>query len=446
MKRRVDGALVAVLGAGRSGQAAAKLALAEGARVVVLDGGDPGKLHGAAEALRAMGCEKVVLGDEADAFSGVLPDLAIQSPGINLRRPIVRQFTERGVPVIGELEFAAQRCGARMAAITGTNGKTTTTELVERVLRAGGLRATSAGNYGVPLSEIVVSGEAYDAIALEVSSFQLEAIETFRPEIGVWMNFAPDHLDRYDSVADYRAAKERMFENQQTGDWIVIQAPLAPIVANCPANVVTFSAFETADLMLNGTVIERSGVEALNYGALKLRGAHNAENVMAALAVGEIIGVSGDEVEAALRDYTAPPHRYELVGEHQGHEFINDSKSTNLHSLESSLRGQPDKVVLIAGGRNKGFDFASARGIVGENVSHAVLMGECGPEMASAWEGAVPCTVVPGLEEAVEESLRVARPKGAIIFSPGAASFDQFSNYIERGEVFRRLIDRLGSG
>ena len=332
-----------------------------------------------------MGVE-TVFGPEAAAFTAPV-DYVVQSPGIDPRETIVQQFFERGIPVFGEIEFAFRHFSAPIVAITGTNGKTTTTEMVGAVLSQAGLRAECAGNYGVPFSEIVLREEPQDAVALEVSSFQLELIERFRPRVAVWLNFAPDHMDRYTNLEEYREAKARIFERLGPEELVVIQTQIAAFADACPARKVTFSAFGDGDYtFFDGWILFR-GQRVFDFSATRLRGVHNAENVMAVLAIAEEFGISPETVADALRDYVAPAHRCELVGEINGHEFINDSKATNLHALESSLRGQLEPVVLIAGGKDKGLDFKEIREALPGKVSHAVLIGQTRERIARGLGG-----------------------------------------------------------
>jgi UDP-N-acetylmuramoylalanine--D-glutamate ligase len=399
-------------------------------------------LAGAGESLRGLGAE-TVFGPGAESFPGEV-DLVVLSPGIDGRERIVRQFTDRGVPVIGEIEFAFRHFPAPVVAITGTNGKTTTTEMVGEVMRAAGMRVACAGNYGVPFTEIVLRDEPQDAVALEVSSFQLETIERFRPKVAVFLNFAADHQDRYPSLEEYREAKMRIFENQEEGDVAVVQAALRDQVApRCRARLVTFGVFEPGEYDYADGWIRRRGERILEFAATRLRGLHNAENLMAVLAVAAEWGIGPERVAEALREYRPPAHRCEWVGSVAGHECINDSKATNLHALESSLRGQLEPVVLIAGGKDKGLDFAEVTAALAGKVTHAVLIGETRERIRAAWGGAVPCSLAGTLGEAVEEALARARPRQTILFSPGTSSFDMFANYEDRGDCFRREVRRL---
>lgn len=433
---------IAVLGAGKSGLAAAELARRSCEAVFVFDEGAPGKLGSTAAALKDLGVS-CRFGESASRnLSGI--DLAVLSPGIDPRRPVVTQFVENGIPVIGEIEFAWQHTKTPVVAITGTNGKTTTTEMTAAVLQAAGLRSVSAGNYGVAYSKIVLPDEPrYDVVSLEVSSFQMESITTFRPKVSVWLNFAPDHLDRYDSVDEYRAAKLHIFDYQTAEDWAVVQAPDLALLQGRSVQVRSFSGFGDADYSLRDGWILEKGNRVLNYGATRLRGVHNAENVMAVLAAVQPFGIGAAQVEAALRDYAAPAHRCEWVRTLRGHEFINDSKATNLHALESCLRGRTKPVVLIAGGKQKGLDFSQVSHLVARHVSHAVLIGQIREELAQVWSDKTNCHLCSSLEEAVRQAMEVAPEGQDIVFSPGTSSFDMFSGYEERGNVFKRAVNEL---
>ncbi len=432
---------IAVLGFGASGRGAARLALQRGANVTLLDSGTGPALAAAAAELEAEGVA-VGLG-AAGIPEGKRFDLAVLSPGIDPSCDLPRCFAAAGVPVIGEIEFAWRHQDKPVIAITGTNGKSTTTELVARLLAAGGWRTLPAGNHGRAFSDVVWAGDAIDVHTLEVSSFQLETIRTFRPRVAVWMNFAPDHLDRHPSLDAYFAAKARIFENQGEGDTAVVKLEdRRPPTAR--VRTVTFSAYSPgADFGFDGGWITHRGERVLDFGGTRLRGRHNAENLMAALAVGRALGVEWEVMAAAAREYRAPRHRCELVAVVEGREFINDSKATNLHALESCLRALPDPVVLIAGGKDKGLDFAPLRDLVGERATHVLAIGQLRSHLRDAWSGAAPVEACESLEAAVERGLAVSRPGQVVLLSPGTSSFDMFSGYEDRGDRFVKAVHRL---
>ncbi|MEO0444911.1 MAG: UDP-N-acetylmuramoyl-L-alanine--D-glutamate ligase [Verrucomicrobiota bacterium] len=443
-KTPFSGSRIAVLGAGLSGRSAASLAMRAGAsEVFVLDQAPGEKLAPARSELERIGAQAFF--GPAALESVPVVDLVVQSPGIDLASPLAQVFSQGGVPIYGEIEFAWQHSDLPMIAITGTNGKTTTTELASAMLRSVGKRCPCAGNYGVPLSEVVMEDDPpWDVISLEVSSFQLEAIHEFRPDVAVWLNFAPDHLDRYRTLQEYREAKQRIFEFQTSDDWAVVQAGEESALGDCPARRRTFHAFQEADYSFEKGWIHRDGHPVFDFQKTRMRGLHNAENLMAVLAALEHFGIQPEEVAPSLVDYAPPAHRCELISTFGGLDWVNDSKATNLHALESALRGRRERVVLIAGGKQKGLDFREVRELVEGTVDHAVLIGEIGEEIALAWEGAVTCTVEGELDKAVETALKVAKTGQSILFSPGTSSFDQFSGYGARGDAFKRAVLALG--
>ncbi len=438
---------IAVLGAGTSGLAAGRLASARGARVTVYDSAAPEKLAAAAAKLEASGLN-YVFGDAALASpQDASIDEVVVSPGIDLASDIAQTFSTCGAPLIGEIELA-WRCDpdTPVIAITGTNGKTTTTELVAHLLNGAGIRSVAAGNYGRAYTDVVNSDESYDVIALELSSFQLETVDRFHPGVAVWMNFAPDHMDRYRTVEDYRQAKLRIFENLEAGDLAVLNAAEIP-EATIAARRVTFSAFDdeldaAADWSLCDGSICRLGVPLLDYNATRLRGRHNAENLMAAMAAASQMGAPLEGMAASVADYVAPAHRCEFVGEIDGVSFINDSKATNLHALRSSLRGQEQPVVLIAGGKNKGLDYAELNDVLARSVSEVVAVGEMADSIIAAWSGVVPCQRAGSIAQAVSLAAAAADRGQTVLFSPGTSSFDMFTGYEARGEAFRESVQQ----
>lgn len=434
------GKKIAVLGGGASGIAAARLALAGGALVWVFDSADADGLSGARSELEASGIEMRCGQDALDVPDGI--DLIVVSPGIDRAVPLAQTFLKTGAKMIGEIEFAFQRDKRPVVAITGTNGKTTSTELLAHLLNGSGRRAVAAGNYGKPYSEVAMEPDAWDVVALEVSSFQLEEIDTFRPDVSVWMNFAPDHMDRYQALDDYRRAKMRIFENQTADDVAIVNAIDPP--EGIRARQIRFSAFSgKADYTYEAGGIYYHNELLVDFSSTKLHGRHNVENVMAALGAAMAMGTPFGAMEEALCQYEPPPHRYEKVGEINGVCYINDSKATNLHALESSLRGQDGRVVLIAGGKNKGLDYSGISGLVADKVSEVVAIGEMADAIVSSWQGRVSCRKAESLEQAVNIAAQLASKGQTVLFSPGTSSFDMFSGYVERGELFRGIVNEI---
>ncbi len=433
----LTGKHVAILGVGRSGRAAAALALREGASVSAWD-------SAGLEAFAEMpsGVEIHPNATEAEG-RGLVADLLVVSPGIDTYGSYVAAFSHGVGEVIGEVELAARYFTGRIIGITGTNGKTTTTELIERILSHAGLGGTACGNYGTPFAEVVLQATPPDVVALELSSFQLETIRTLHPLVAIWLNFAPDHMDRYPTVEAYRAAKLRIFENQTPADTAVVRT--GESLPNLAARLVTFSTTDrTATWYSVGTTIEHGGESLLDMERdTSLRGLHNAENAMAALAACDALGIFPAIMREALHGYAPPPHRCELIRTLDGVEYLNDSKATNLHALESALRSQTRPVILIAGGKEKGLDYSAVVPLLTAKALAAVTFGQISRPLAALFASAVPCEPVSTLADAVATARSLAPRGSTILLSPGTSSFDQFTGYEQRGNAFRDLVHQL---
>jgi len=415
-----SGKKAVVLGLGHSSEAAAALLLDQGAGVTVCESGDSSALREKAESLRARGA-RVLLGRDAESDPESY-DLAVLSPGIDPLVPLVQNVVAKKIPLIGELELAFQNCTCPVVAITGTNGKTTTTELTERILQGCGVRTMASGNIGLP-------------------SFQLETIQNFRPKVAAWLNLSANHLDRYPGMQEYRAAKLRIFENQTAEDFAVVNAinDLPPL----KASVITFSAVtDKADFTRRENSIFFRSEKILDQSATRLPGVHNAENIMAALGIGHALGMKMEAMVAAISDYAPPAHRCEFVRDLDGVRWINDSKATNLDAMAQAIRSASGSVVLIAGGKDKGFEFDENADLVRDRVRAAVLIGEMRHRIAKSWQS-TQCHCVDSLEEAVAAARRLANPADTVLFSPGTSSFDMFRNYGERGNHFKKLVNQL---
>ena len=432
---------IAVLGAGLSGSAAALLLRSEDAQVTLLDSAEEQNLlKSTVDNLRTHGVG-VICGAAADEDSATY-HMAILSPGIDPASRLACNFSSRGIEMISELELGWRSSEIPVIAVTGTNGKTTTTELLAEMLNACGQRTIACGNIGKPLSEVAREKKPFDVLTVEVSSFQLEAIRTFRPSISLWLNFAPDHLDRYRSVADYRAAKLRIFENQMESDVAIVNA-IEKLPAVRPRKI-TFSAYaDQADFRVSQGVIVYQDEPILRLADTKLRGLHNIENLMATLAAGMARGLSFEEMVAPLCAYEPRPHRCEFVREVGGVEYVNDSKATNLDAVDKALRAQNKPVILIAGGKDKGFSFDPLRPLVKEKVRSTILIGEMAENIRRSWNGAVECEIANSLADAVERAHARAGPGEVVLFSPGTSSFDMFKSYGDRGDQFRALVRAL---
>ncbi len=446
---------ILVIGLGKSGQAAAELLCSRGARVTAVDGATSPALENAARALTARGAS-VQLG--ATAAPDRAFDLVVVSPGIAWDNPILAEMTARQTPVIGEFELGFQHSRCLNVAITGTNGKTTTTELVEQVLTAHHLKTVAAGNIGLPVCSVVDRTPELDFLTLEVSSFQLETIQHFRPAVGVLLNITPDHMDRYVGMNDYALAKARIFANQQPFDWAIVQsealAQLRALKANVPSKVITFSASNRrADIYLErGLILSQIDGWAgplMDMSRAKLVGPHNAENMMAALAVGRVLRIPLETIVEALIRYQPAAHRCELIAEINGVRFVNDSKATNLDAVHKALLSMPQpragepNVWLIAGGRDKAFQYYEIGPLLSQRVKGAFLIGETKEKIRAAWSLFTPCSLCDSLIEAVSEAARSAAAGDVVLLSPACSSFDQFQNYQHRGDVFRQAVLKL---
>lgn len=435
-----------VFGLGRSGLAAARLLAACGSRVTVVDGGHNEALVERARILSAeISGVEVILGEPA-ALN--LParryTLGVVSPGIDLKVPMMERFHKANpeAPIIGEMELGYQLTEYPLVAITGTNGKTTTTELVDAGINACGLKCAVAGNIGRPLSELALERVELDVVSVEASSFQLETLECFRAAVAVWLNFAPDHLDRYRSVHEYFEAKLHIFERQKPEDFAVVNAHDLTKVGRLQARLISFNAYQDeAEYTLRGGVIMRRGQPVLDLAQVRLKGMHNAENLMAALAVLEALSLPFAQAVDVLQDYAPQRHRYEFIAAVEGVSYINDSKATNLDSLEKALSFQEKPVILIAGGKDKGFAYSSLAEIVERKVSQCVLLGEMKERIAEQWSSTgVPCHRADSMEDAVRQAHELAAPGDQVILSPGTSAFDMFSGYAERGDRFREAV------
>lgn len=425
----------AILGAGRSGLGAARLARLHGAEVTIFDEGDKAKQVEDFHCVLGQAARDLVV--EPGEFQQV-----IISPGLDEHWPLPKKFTDAGVPLVGETEFAFHLTDMPLVAITGTNGKSTCTELIATLFNGCGMKSLPCGNHGVSLSEVVASGVRYDVLALEISSFQLETIRDFRAKASLWLNFAPDHLDRYPNMEAYFAAKARVFENVTADDVAIVRADES--VSSGPAQRWTFSAYgEEASYTYSAGSFYHLGEEIGSASGLKLRGKHNMENVLAALMTGRVFGLQYSSMLKAMESYEPPRHRCELVRTLHDREYINDSKATNLHALEACLRSQERPIVLIAGGKDKELDYTPLRAELNGQVRAMVLIGEIAEQLKQTFGDLLPCQCATDMADAVRLATEVSKAGDAIILSPGTSSFDMYTGYAQRGEVFREAVNAL---
>jgi UDP-N-acetylmuramoylalanine--D-glutamate ligase len=423
----VDGRKVTVVGAARSGIAAALLLVDRGARVTLTDL-QPAIDAAAATQLKQAGVTLELGAHRPASFNRA--DLIVLSPGVPLDQPHVTVAAQTGVPVIGEIELASRWLSGRIVAITGTKGKSTTTTLTGRMFTAGGLKALVGGNIGTPLSSQVAQSTPDTFHIVEVSSFQLETTETFHPWIAVLLNMSPDHLDRHASFDEYIAAKAKIFENQDESDWAVINADDAQTLAMARvsrARKVTFS--------------DRTAL--VPSSAIRLIGKHLVADVMAAATVAQIAGVPHDAILRAVESFTGLEHALEPVATIKGVRFVNDSKATNVEAARRAIESFDQGLVVIMGGRFKGGDLRLLRRPLTAANASVIAIGESQPLIQAAFDGAVPVQTAKSLVDAVRLGYVLAQPNGTVLLSPACASFDMFRDYAERGLAFKTEVKRL---
>ncbi len=428
-----------VAGLARSGVAAALALRAKGESVIGVDVGAPADLDG----LAAAGVE-LHLRDQGVALLERV-GAVVKSPGVPASAPVIAEARSRGICVIGELELAWRMLPSEHVAVTGTNGKTTTVELIGHIHRQAGLPVALAGNVGAALSGLVGAADESVVVVCEASSFQLEDSLAFAPEAAVLLNLTPDHLDRHGSVEAYRRAKLRLFAHQDSADVAIV--PLGfELASPAAARRVRFGHDPAAQLSEREGMLCWEGAPLLHGRELRLRGRHNLENAMAAAAVCLARGLDVEAVQTGLRTFAGVPHRLEQIASRDGVLFVNDSKATNVASAQVALEAMAEErlpVHLILGGQGKGQDFAALRDSVRASCRAVYLIGEDAPAIAAALEGVlVPVHACGELERALAAAAAAAVSGEAVLLSPGCASFDQFADFEARGERFRELVQQ----
>jgi UDP-N-acetylmuramoylalanine--D-glutamate ligase len=445
----VAGQNILVVGLARSGAAAAEFLADRGARVTVNDAKPESELD-EARALRAKGVEIVAGSHPAELFEN--SDCIVASPGVPLALEPFRRARASGIPVIGEVELAARFIRGRLIGVTGSNGKTTTTTLIGELLKNAGFPTQVGGNIGKPLISLVETSSDDGFTVIELSSFQLEAIDELHLFAAVLINITPDHLDRYGSMDEYAAAKANIFRNQTARDVAVINADDARVSKMnllTRARVVYFSRRSELDegifLRGDGIVSRFTGREQalVARNEIQLRGDHNLENVMSALAVGLDCGAPVDSMRETIRHFRGVEHRLEFVAEIDGVRFYNDSKATNVDAAIKSLEAFPGGVIVILGGKDKGGDYSPLAPIVRERCARAILIGAAAEKIASAIENTRPLHRAATMREAVETAFRLSRPGEVVLLAPACASFDMFDNFEHRGRVFKEAVREL---
>ena len=443
------GKQVLVVGLARTGIATALFCAERGARVTASEERPETEIAEAAAKLRAAGVTLELGGHRPETF--VRQDLIVPSPGVPPTMAALAAARVIGVPVWSEIELAWRFLRGRLICITGSNGKTTTTSLIAHILETARLPVQAAGNIGTPLiSRVDISSDASFTV-VEASSFQLESISAFRPDIAVLLNVTPDHLDRHGSIEAYGAAKARVFENQTAEDAAVINADdaIAHQYAPTGPRVFWFSREKrvASGCYLRGdeVVFRSDGTESilLERKMIGLRGNHNIENVLAAAAAAKLAGVEPDAIAEGVRTFAGVEHRIEYVATISGVEYFNDSKATNVDATLKALDAFPGNVVVILGGKDKGSDYKILRKALRSHARLALLIGSAAEKIEAELGGVIPVERAGTLARAVETASRHAQPGDTVLLAPACASFDQFENYEHRGRVFKQLVREL---
>lgn len=449
---RIQDRRIGVVGMASSGVAAALLARRHGGNLFVSDSANAEILQEPIKQLSEAGIEYEVGGHTARLLEN---DYLIVSPGVPQTCDMLIQAREQGLPIFSEIEFASWLCPGRIVAITGSNGKTTTTVLVGELLKTSGIETFVCGNIGLPFADVVDRMSSTSVAVVELSSYQLEAIENFHPHIAAILNITPDHLDRHGSFDKYRNAKYRITENQTSDEYLILNLDDKALTTRPPKTdaAVLFNSLvvldQAASSVRNGTLFvrqdrEESSVIAVNE--IKIPGRHNLQNIAVAVIIADLLGVRTSDMAKVLREFSGVEHRLEDAGAVAGIRFINDSKSTNVDSLCVALKAIESPLYLIAGGRDKGSSYEPILAAAGNKVKGLLAIGEAKEKIFSQLGRSLQVEFADSLEEAVARCFALASPGDTVLLSPGCASFDMFENFEERGRVFKKAVRSLKNG
>jgi UDP-N-acetylmuramoylalanine--D-glutamate ligase len=452
---------VLVVGLGKSGVASALFLKAHGARVTVSDTKSGDELRNEIPVLLDHGITVETGGHGDRTFRG--QDMIVVSPGVPVDAPPLVQARAQGVSVIGEIELAARFLSGPIVAITGSNGKTTTTTLAGEIMAAAGFPALVGGNIGTPAISLAERAQPETVIVLEVSSFQLETIQTFRPKVAVVLNITPDHLDRHRTFEAYTDAKARIFENQQASDFAVLNADDPTCVAMATRTRAQVFWFSRQKEVMQGTwvrdgnILFRDGAggaaksqrEIMQISEIPLKGAHNLENVLAAVCAGLLMGCAPEKIRQAVREFKAVEHRLEFVATIGGVDYYNDSKATNVDATIKALESFPANIHLILGGKDKGSDYTVLNDLLRQRVKRVYTIGAAAAkiesQIVSSKSGAPEIVHAETLEHALRKAHASAQSGDVVLLAPACASFDQFKNYEHRGESFKEIVRALAA-
>ena len=456
-----------VVGLAKTGISTAKFLMAQGAVVTTTDMLPASKIKGIDD-LQGTGITVETGGHSVKNFLNA--DLIVLSPGVPPDIGPLQEAKRKGIEIISEIELAYNFIKEPIVAIAGTNGKTTTTTLIGKIFEDAGKAAFVGGNIGLPLIEYVSSEQPAEYVIVEVSSFQLEGVRNFRPHVAILLNITEDHLDRYTSFQEYSAAKFRLFENMHKGDYAIVNIDDPVIKSRLKAEGVKGSRgqgslepsnprspeprllpFSSSSVLKQGVYYKDGSIvysvegkrEIYQTGNFKLKGVHNIENIMAAIAAAEACGIPKDIILKTIEGFKGLPHRMELIREINGASYYNDSKGTNIGALQKSLEGLSSPVILIAGGKDKGGDYTALNDLIKSKVKLLILLGEAKDKIRDAFKGFTGIAMVESLKQAVCTAYNRAENGDVVLLSPACSSFDMFKDYKERGEIFRKEVMRL---
>lgn len=441
---------VVVLGAARSGLSCARLLYKKGARVIVSDMKNTPEFLHALSSLEQAGIETVTGGHPLSLLKAA--DLLVISPGIPSDIPIVLQARKKNIPIWSEVEVAFRFLPCPLIAVSGTNGKTTTTSLLGEIFRKSGRKTFVCGNIGLPISEIAQKATPAAFVVAEISSFQLENISSFKPYISVMLNITPDHLDRYRSFAFYRKAKKNMYLCQDEHDYAVLNYDDSEVRALKKGMAARSIYFSRKKKLSSGVWVDRETIwsgfgdkkeSVIPVQKLALPGPHNLENTLAAVACAKIAGIGNSDIVSVLTTFTGVEHRLELVRILGKVRFINDSKATNVDSVVKALESFADAIILIAGGRDKGSPYYPLKKLVQKKVKALITLGEAAEKIVAQLGDVTSTYQVDTLRDAVRLGAQLARPGYIVLLSPACASFDMFKNYEQRGKLFKKYVGEL---
>ncbi|MCK9274910.1 MAG: UDP-N-acetylmuramoyl-L-alanine--D-glutamate ligase [Syntrophales bacterium] len=443
----LKGKKILVIGLGKTGCAVSQFLSGQEARVVAHDDKESPDILNAMADLNNYGITCVMDSGSLDLSE---TDLIVPSPGVPPQHPLLLAALHRGIKIMSELELAFRFINKPIIAITGTNGKTTTTRLIGAILSAWGKKVFVGGNIGTPLIHCAGKDDEFDYLVAEVSSFQLQWIETFHPRIALLLNMTPDHADYHGSFDAYRSAKERIFENQTPDEYAVLNVCTEGTEALAGRIRSQVHFFSSSCSLENGGYVENEALhfslfperEVYHLDNIRLKGRHNMENIMAAVIAVRLCGCPGTSVSETLASFSGLEHRCEYIGEKGGIEFYNDSKGTNVGAVVRALESLNDSVLLLMGGRNKRGDFTPLTELVKRKVRKLILFGEARYEIGDSLGSLVKTSYTVSAADAVVEAIRDSQKGDTVLFSPGCASFDEFANYEERGMCFKNVVRR----